>query len=273
MMDGISQLVSVNGSQIYCEIINKQLISGNIPLLVFLHEGLGSVSQWKDFPHRLSEKLKLPALVFDRYGYGRSDERIDPFYPEFLHDEASQWLPELFDVLGLDSLPKILIGHSDGATIALLHAAGFPQKILGVVSEAAHVMIEETTRNGILGVKEELEKGKLTGLLQKYHGKNTEQLIRGWTENWLSRNNRDWNIEEVLSGIVCPVLIVQGDRDSFGSFAQVAAVRDKISGEATVLYIPGCGHIPHFQAQSQVIHAIEKFVHEIINQKTNILLT
>lgn len=262
-------MVSVNGSHIYCEIINMQLISGNLPLLVFLHEGLGSVAQWKDFPHRLSEKLKLPALIYDRYGYGRSDERIGPFYPEFLHDEATIWLPELFTLLGLSSIPKILIGHSDGATIALLHAAGFPQKILGVVSEAAHVMIEETTRNGILSVKDEFEKGKLTGLLQKYHGKRSEQLIRGWTENWLSPENRDWNIEESLSGIVCPVLIIQGDKDHFGSFAQVTAIRDSISGKATVLFIPGCGHIPHFQANPEVIDAIEEFVHKITNQKTN----
>jgi pimeloyl-ACP methyl ester carboxylesterase len=259
------QLALVNGSQIYCEFINRHLIAGDMPLLVFLHEGLGSVGQWKDFPDQLSGKLKLPALLYDRYGYGQSDERKELFYPDFLHDEATDWLPKLFTELGFDTLPKILIGHSDGATIALLHAAFFSQNILGVVSEAAHVMVEETTRNGILRVKDELEKGKLAGLLHRYHGRKSEQLIKGWTDNWLSSQNCNWNIEDILPRIGCPVLIIQGDQDHFGTFAQVSAIRDKISGSATVLYIPGCGHIPHLQVSPQVIHAIEKFVQEITN--------
>lgn len=260
-----SQVVTVNGSQIYCEFINMHEISGDVPLMVFLHEGLGSVAQWKDFPDRLAEKLRLPALLYDRYGYGQSDERKEPFYPDFLHDEAKDWLPKLFTVLGLDSHPKILIGHSDGASIALLHAALFQQNILGVVSEAAHVMLEEITLNGVKGVIEELERGTLGELLHKYHGNRSVRLIREWTGNWLSIQNRQWNIETLLPHIVCPVLIIQGDQDHFGSMVQVSAIHDKIKGRATVLYIAGCGHVPHLQAGPQVIRAIEKYVHEITN--------
>lgn len=266
MVDRVKEYATIKGSKIYLEIINKQLISKGLPLLVFLHEGLGSISQWKDFPGKLAERLKLPALLYDRYGYGRSDERKEPFYPRFLHDEATDWLPGVFSELGLDAHPKILIGHSDGATIALLHAALAPQHVVAVVSEAAHVMIEETTRNGILRVKEELEKGKLEELLHRHHGHRSRQLIRGWVDNWLSSENHGWNIEDILHGIRCPVLIIQGDQDHFGSFAQVASIRDKIDGPATVMYIPDCGHVPHFQAGRQVISAIEEFLHDIINQ-------
>lgn len=260
------QFVTVNGVQIYCEFINKHLVDKGLPLLIFLHEGLGSIRQWKNFPDVLASRLNMPVLLFDRQGYGLSDKRDRPFDSGFLHDEALLKLPELLDALSLSAHPTILIGHSDGATIALMHAAVSTGEILGIVSEAAHVMVEEITTQGILGVCNEYKKGKTRELLWRYHGDKTDELVEGWTTNWLSAENRQWNIDEYLPRITCPVLIIQGTNDHFGTFAQVAAIRDSIKGTASVLYLDNCGHIPHLQAPDTITGAITDFINHITNK-------
>jgi pimeloyl-ACP methyl ester carboxylesterase len=261
--------ITLSGHSIHYAFLHKQWLKKGTPLLVFLHEGLGSIRQWKEFPALLAERTNCPALLYDRYGYGLSDARKGTIHTGFLHDEAIRSLPELFWRLELTDHPKILIGHSDGGTIALIHAGAQPDNILGVISEAAHVLVEEATLNGILQVREEFGKPRMRELLQRYHGERTDTLVMSWVNNWLSAESRQWNAEEFLPKIRCPVLAIQGDQDHFGSYGQLESIRKKTNGRSEILYLHGCGHIPHQQAKEQVLEAMEAFIRKIetINQK------
>lgn len=254
---------TVAGRRIHYAFLHKHWIKEGKPLLVFLHEGLGSIRQWKDFPALLSERTHCTALLYDRYGYGLSDERKEPVYTKFLHDEAIRALPELFWKLEITDHPKVLVGHSDGATIALIHAGASPDHILGVISEAAHVLVEPATLNGILQVREEFAKGRMRELLKRYHGDRTDNLVNSWTTNWLSEKSLKWNVEEYLPKIVCPVLAIQGDQDHFGSYAQLESIRKKTTGKAEILWLSGCGHVPHLQEKGQVLEAMAAFINHI----------
>ena len=254
---------AVSGRSIHYAFLHKQWMKEGRPLLVFLHEGLGSIRQWKEFPALLASKTHCPALLYDRYGYGLSEERKEPVYTEFLHDEAIRSLPELYSNLGLSEYPKILVGHSDGATIALIHAGACPENILGVISEAAHVLVEPATINGIIQVRGEFAKGRMRELLKRYHGDRTDDLVHSWTGNWLSENSRHWNVEEFLPMITCPVLAIQGDLDHFGSYAQIESIRIRTSGPVEILWISGCGHIPHQQSKSLVLESMSAFISKV----------
>lgn len=269
MSHAAPQFTTVSGRSIHYVLLHKLWLKEGRPLLVFLHEGLGSIKQWKDFPNLLADRVHCPALLYDRYGYGLSEQRKEPVYSRFLHDEAIVALPELFTNLGLESHPKFLVGHSDGGTVALVHAGAHPNDLLGVISEAAHVLVEEATLNGILQVQQDFGKGKMRELLKRYHGDRTDRLVTGWVNNWLSEESRNWNVEEFLPRIQCPVLAIQGDLDHFGSYAQLEAIRMKTKSPAEILFIEGCGHIPHKQAREQVLEAMSNFIlHCIsINQK------
>lgn len=264
MSHPVHHFAEVGGHSIHYALIHRQWIKQGVPVLVFLHEGLGSIRQWKSFPATLCERVKLPALLYDRYGYGLSDERKEPFYPAFLHDEAIHALPALYKAVGITAQPKILIGHSDGGTIALIHAATHPEGILGVISEAAHVLVEPATVNGLLQVQEEYGLGKMRELLTRYHGERTDALVAGWIANWLSDGARDWNVEGYLPEIACPVLAIQGSEDHFGTVAQLASIQQRTKGKSTLLHIPGCGHIPHKQAEEEVTEAMAEFIFERI---------
>jgi pimeloyl-ACP methyl ester carboxylesterase len=272
MSKGKPQFVTVQARRIHYAFLNKQWMAEQKPLLVFLHEGLGSIRQWKDFPSLLSEQVHCPALLYDRYGYGLSEELHEPRYVRFLHDEAIKSLPDLFGQLQIVTYPKIIIGHSDGGTIALIHAGTHPESLLGVIVEAPHVLVEEATLGGILEVRHDFEHGKLRELLRKYHHEKTEYLVTSWVENWLSGESRTWNVEEYLPMIKCPVLAIQGDMDHFGSVAQLESIERNTKTNTRVLYIAGCGHIPHQQARETVTEAMAGFITEIetINQKKTI---
>jgi pimeloyl-ACP methyl ester carboxylesterase len=255
-----SGYIKAGGKNLFYQILHEEWLSADKPLLVFLHEGLGSVAQWKDFPNSLAFHVKCPALLYDRYGYGKSEALSEPRYTRYLHDEALVTLPELFRNLGFEHLRKILVGHSDGATIALMHAGAFPGKIAGIVSEAAHVLVEPATISGILEVRALMKTARFRELLERYHGEKTAFTANSWVENWLSEESMTWNVEEYLPGITCPVLAVQGTEDQFGSEAQLDSIRKNISGPAEILLIPGCGHIPHKQARDLVLKKMSEFI-------------
>jgi pimeloyl-ACP methyl ester carboxylesterase len=226
--------------------------------LVFLHEGLGSIAQWRDFPERLCLKTGLPGMVYERGGYGKSDSPERPRTPYYLHEEALDVLPELLHELGI--MRPVLIGHSDGGSIALIFASAFPDRVKAVVTEAAHVFVEDITLEGIRKAAAVYEGTNLREQLQKYHGEKTDAMFRAWSETWLSDEFRSWNLEEYLPGIKCPLLVIQGEDDEYGTPAQVAAIVSKVSGPAEPLIIPGCGHIPHHQAKEKVVEAMANFI-------------
>jgi pimeloyl-ACP methyl ester carboxylesterase len=232
--------------------------TGNHATLVFLHEGLGSITQWKHFPQALVRATGLPALVYDRCGYGRSESRPRPLDPSYLEVEAWERLPQVLAECGVEA--PLLVGHSDGATIALLYAARFPTVPLGLVSEAAHVLVEPISLQGIWRALRAFETTNLRDRLSTHHGAKVDDVFHGWSDVWLSPAFRDWSMVPLLPGITCPVLAIQGERDEYGTPAQVRAITEGVSGPASDLLIPDCGHAPHFQAGERVLAAMTRFI-------------
>lgn len=227
--------------------------------LVFLHEGLGCVSMWKDFPEQLSQKTGCSALVYSRFGYGKSDPCELPRKTDFMHQEGLDVLPRIIEQAGIRE--HILIGHSDGGSIALIYAGGVrPASLKGVVSIAAHVFCEQVTVNSIRSTKAEWENGTLKEKLYRYHRENTKIAFKGWNDVWLEPSFMEWNIEEFLSKIEVPVLAVQGADDPYGSRTQVDSIVTNCSGPARSLLMPGCGHAPHIEKKSAILGAISDFI-------------
>jgi pimeloyl-ACP methyl ester carboxylesterase len=229
------------------------------PTLVFLHEGLGSIGQWRDFPAQLCAATGLPGLVYERWGFGRSAPLTGPRPADYLHREARGSLPEVMAACGIAE-PPILFGHSDGGSIALLFAAAFPDRVRAVVCEAGHVLVEEVCLAGIRAAGVAYERGDLRKALQRYHGAKTDLLFRGWHDTWLRPDFRAWNIEPELPRIVCPTLIVQGADDEYATRAQVDAIAAGVSGPNEVLWLADCAHVPHHQAREIVLAEAARFI-------------
>lgn len=255
---------NINEHRINYELINQSLLDLQKPVLVFLHEGLGSIGQWKDFPQNLCDKVNLPGLIYDRYGYGLSDALQEKRKSTFLHDEAFIYLPQLIKNLKIKN-KLILVGHSDGASIALIYASAFSENLLGVISEAAHVLLEEISLNGIIKIAQEYKTSEtLRKRFEKYHPGISDTMFNGWVDAWLNNDFRSWNIEKLLPGIKVPVLAIQGDVDEYGSYEQLSSIRKNVSADVEIFYIKDCGHVPHLQATEKVISKMADFIFKIV---------
>ncbi|MBK1665999.1 alpha/beta hydrolase [Rhodospirillum rubrum] len=231
------------------------------PRLVFLHEGLGSIGQWKAFPQALCAATGLPGFLYERQGFGGSDPIVPGPRPlDYLDHEATRVLPAVLDRLGIDQ--PVLVGHSDGATLALLFAAAFPTRAKAVVSIAAHVFVEEITLAGIDAAVRAWDHGDLRDRLSRHHGANTEGAFRGWAETWRLPAFRDWSMTASLPAIRCPLLAIQGEDDTYGSPRQVATIVALAGGPAKPLMMPGCGHMPHLQVPERTVEAAGRFIVE-----------
>ncbi len=226
--------------------------------LVFLHEGLGSVGQWQDFPDALCGALGMEGLVYDRAGHGGSDALPAARTSRYLHDEAWQVLPAVLDAAAIDR--AVLVGHSDGGTIALLFAARFADRVAAAVTEAAHVHVEPETLAGIAAAVEAWRTTDLRQRLARHHGDKTEALFQAWADTWLAPGFRDWNIAEDIAGLACPVLLIQGAEDEYGTPRQLAAIAGAALGPVERLLLPGVGHTPHRQARATTLQAMADFV-------------
>jgi len=235
------------------------------PVLVFLHEGLGCIELWRDFPEQVCTGTGLPAIVYDRLGHGKSDPLAQHRTPRYLHDEALKYLPPFLEKNGIDK--PFFIGHSDGGTIALLYAANYPDKTAGLITGAAHVFVEDITVQGIQRAVEAYESGKLKKGLSKYHGDKTDALFYGWAHTWLSPEFRNWNIVDELKTVTSPSLIIQGVDDEYGTEAQVDAIVNNVPAKSEKLMIPDCGHVPHLQAGDVVKERMVEFVKKVMNGK------
>jgi pimeloyl-ACP methyl ester carboxylesterase len=235
-------------------------IDGSGPTLVFLHEGLGSIGQWRDFPRRVAKATGCRALVYDRYGYGDSEVlREAGVGARFMHDGALKELPDLLKNLKIEK--PILIGHSDGASIALIHAGMHP--VRGVVAIAPHVFIEDICVNSIQEAARQFETIDLAGRLGKYH-RDARKTFHLWADAWLDPAFRQWNIESYLAGIRCPVLAIQGEADEYGTMAQLDAIRRQAGGSCELLKLPDCGHSPHKDQPDIVFLSLSDFIKKII---------
>lgn len=261
--------ISFEGSAHHACHLTPENMAKDAPTLVFLHEGLGSIVLWKDFPDELCARTNLPGFVYDRLGYGKSTGRPpEPRQIDYLHHEARVVLPEILSAAGSEKLSAagiekpILIGHSDGGSIALLYASAFPDQLLGACIEAAHVFVEDVT---LQGIEEAVGAWKTTNLrdkLARYHGDNVDGAFAGWSETWLQHDFKFWNIEADLPAITAPFLVIQGEDDEYGTARQVEAICRQSGGPATPLMLPDCAHIPHFQAREEVLSAMETFIQQ-----------
>jgi pimeloyl-ACP methyl ester carboxylesterase len=227
------------------------------PALVFLHEGLGCAGLWKTFPDRVAEATGCPALVFSRYGYGKSDRLATARQVDYMHREALDTLPEVLCQLAVAA--PILIGHSDGASIALIHAGAGTWQVRGVVAMAPHVFVEDITFGSIAQAKVAFETTDLAQKLGRYHD-DPASTFRGWNDIWLHPDFRRWNIESYLPDITCPVLLVQGADDQYGTLAQVEAIARQVRGPIEQVVLPSCGHSPHVDQKEATLEAIARFV-------------
>lgn len=227
------------------------------PVLVFLHHGLGSVGQWRDFPAELTAATGLPGLAYDRCGHGRSVACEEARTPRYMHREA-EVLGELLAREGVGDF--VLIGHSDGGSIALLYGALEGQVApRGIVAESAHVFVEDVTRQGIRLTVDAYVSG-MREKLRRYHGENTERLFWEWSGTWLAPSFDEWNLCAGLRGVQCPVVVVQGVEDEYGTEAQVDAIVRGVPRAAGRVMIPGAAHEPHHQARGATVEAMRAAV-------------
>ncbi len=231
------------------------------PTLVFLHEGLGSSALWRDIPQRIRAELGGPAmLVYSRAGYGKSTPVKDDRPVTYMHSEGLDVLPLVLDALKIER--PILVGHSDGGSIALIHAgAGHPVSALVLI--APHVIVEDQSIAGIAAARETFLATDLSEKMEKYHA-DAESTFWGWNRVWLSPEFRDWNIEEYLPTIDAPILVIQGDMDEYGTLAQLDLIERGVAGEVTRQIVEGAKHSPHLQSTAEVVEAVSKFLSQFI---------
>jgi pimeloyl-ACP methyl ester carboxylesterase len=227
------------------------------PTLVFLHEGLGSVSTWRDFPKRLAEATGCGALVYSRAGYGGSDPVALPRPLRFMHDEAAV-LHEVLDAAAVRE--AVLVGHSDGASIALIHVGRDSTRVRGLALEAPHVFVEDVTVCSIERAAESYRTGDLRRVLERHHGANVDVAFWGWNGTWLDPGFRSWDLQEFLPRIRVPVLLVQGEQDEYGTLRQLDAIEAGCSGPVRRVVLPDCGHAPHRDKPEQTLAAMVLFV-------------
>jgi pimeloyl-ACP methyl ester carboxylesterase len=249
--------VEVAGRRIEYERI--EVAPAGRPTLVFLHEGLGSLAMWRDFPGRVAHATGCNALVYSRYGYGNSEALHENRTVRYMHDEALVALPDLLARTGVAR--PILVGHSDGASIALIHAGGTTLPVAGLILMAPHVMVEDISVTSIAAAKVTYETTDLRAKLGRYHA-DVDSAFWGWNRIWLDPEFRAWNIEEYLPRIACPVLAIQGEDDEYGTMEQLRRIGRAVP-DADLVDLADCRHSPHKDQPEAVLEAITRFVDRI----------
>lgn len=235
------------------------------PVLVLLHEGLGSISMWRDFPEALSRACGLPLLAYDRPGHGRSGPLDGPRPPDFLELEACETLPALLRETAIER--PVLVGHSDGGTIALLFAAAFPATPPACIVLAAHVMLEPRTRAGVAAAARRWrEDGDFRRRLSRHHDAPAP-MVEEWARVWLSEEKSAWTMVPALSSILCPLLAIQGADDAHGTPAQLDRMAASVGRHAVTALLPDCGHVPHHEARDVVLQRITTFLGEVLGNR------
>lgn len=234
-----------------------------LPTVIFLHDSLGCIQLWRDFPKKLGSLTNCNIIVYDRQGYGASC----PFVSmergnDYLEIEADI-LIDLMEFWNIEN--SVLFGHSDGGSIALLTAAKYPEKIKGIVTEGAHVFVEEITLKGIRKVVKRYQTSNLKSRLIKYHGEKTDDMFWAWAATWTKKEFRTWNIESWLPRIECPSLVIQGQKDEFGTIAQVDSIVNNTKGPVARLLIPDARHTPHKEVPEILLRQTSTFIDQIVS--------
>jgi pimeloyl-ACP methyl ester carboxylesterase len=239
--------------------LEVERIPGRSPTLVFLHEGLGCVARWRDFPRAVAAATGCAAFVYSRRGYGGSEPAPPPWPLTFMHDEARRVLPAVLAEEGIAD--AVLVGHSDGASIALVYAGEIGRAVRGVVAMAPHVIVEDVTVRAIAALRVAYADPatEVRSRLARHHA-DVDGTFLGWAGAWLDPEFRRWDLRGSLPGVKVPVLVIQGDADEYGTLAQVDAVCGCVGGRAERVILPGCGHVPQKDREEETLAAIVRFV-------------
>jgi pimeloyl-ACP methyl ester carboxylesterase len=238
--------------------IEYEQIAGDphVPTIVMLHEGLGSVSMWKDFPERLARTTRGNVVAYSRHGYGRSAPLHAPRPVHYMHNEALTVLPQFLDALGIAN--PVLFGHSDGGSIALIHAGGSGRKVSGVIVLAPHVFVEDISVTSIAAARSAYDTTDLRERLARYHD-DVDGAFWGWNNIWLDSAFRSWNIEHYLPYIDCSVLAIQGEQDEYGSMEQIDRIA-RLAPEVELCKFEQCRHSPHRDQPDAVLEAVSNWI-------------
>lgn len=226
------------------------------PPVVLLHDSLGSVELWRDFPARLAERLGRRVIAYDRLGFGRSTPRTEPIPLTFIRDEAEVHFPALRRALGLGEY--VLFGHSVGGVMSLLAAATGREPVIAVVSESAQPFVEERTREGIRRAQRGFAEPDQFARLTRWHGERAAWVLASWTDTWLSPAFDHWTIADELPRVRCPVLVIHGDQDEYGSVAFPEMIGARVGGPVEMAVLPGCGHVPHRERTDDVLERVAR---------------
>jgi pimeloyl-ACP methyl ester carboxylesterase len=252
--------IEVDGAALAARRIVPDNLLDDAPTLVFLHEGLGSMASWRGFPSALAHATGCAAVLYDRLGYGRSDPRVRPWAIDYLTRYALDELPAVLQGCGVER--PVLLGHSDGGTIALLYAT--EHLTVGLVAEAAHVHVEKAALQGMLRTIDAWHEGDLERRLEKYHGAKTREVFWSWADTWLAPWYENWSIEDELDRIRCPALLLQGANDEYATPGHLDLIAAALGGPVTSVLVPDCGHAPHLQAADLVLGECARFVNQLL---------
>ncbi len=257
------KIVDRHVDTVHGEIFVRQWLPANplspIPLIL-LHDSLGCVELWRDFPEHLAITLGRPVLAYDRLGFGRSSARVAKPSANFITEEVEIYFPCLAEALALSEF--ILVGHSVGGVMALLIAPSYPGCKM-VISLAAQAFVEQRTLDGIRAAKEAFKQVEQFNKLTKLHRDKSAWVLSGWTETWLSADFVDWNIRKELQSITCPVLAIHGELDEFGSSAFPETITRRVAGISKMVLLDGCGHVPHKERRACTLESILEFSSQI----------
>jgi pimeloyl-ACP methyl ester carboxylesterase len=254
--------VTASGVRLACQRIVPDGADEAGPTWVFLHEALGAITMWKDFPRKLCEHTKMVGLVYDRQGHGKSDPLLSAERNLDFHGEEARALNPMLTALGITQ--PVLFGHSDGGTIALKYAAQFPDALVGAMTLAAHTWVEKETLAGVIEARKVWDTTDWRTKLARHHGANTDTVFHAWSDTWQSEAFQSWDMRGELPAITCRLAAIQGVNDQYGSEAQVDAIEKGSTGPCWKLMIPDCGHVPHLEQPDFILEAAVEFLREAL---------
>jgi pimeloyl-ACP methyl ester carboxylesterase len=248
--------LEVGGARLAARRLQPGIAAAPVPTLVLLHEGLGCIDAWRSFPECLVRATGLPALLYDRRGYGRSSALDRPWGADYLYRAALEELPAVLAACAVER--PLLVGHSDGGTIALLYAAHHAP--IAIVAEAAHVFVEDAARAGIRQAERRWSNGYLRRGLERLHGPQAERVFRSWADTWLAPWFDGWSITAELAAVTCPALLLQGADDEYATAGHLAEIAARLGGPVRAELLPDCGHAPHHDAPDVVIDLVARWM-------------
>jgi pimeloyl-ACP methyl ester carboxylesterase len=250
----------VPGGSIFVRKWKPDAASTNSPI-VLLHDSLGSVDQWRDFPKALAQSLKRPVIAYDRLGFGKSSARSGVPSTRFVEEEAEVYFPAICNAMGATRFS--LFGHSVGGGMAIMIAAAQSSNCECVITESAQAYVEQRTLDGIRAAKEMFDRPEQFSKLVRWHGDKAQWVLDAWSKTWLSPAFTSWSLESYLSKVQCPALAIHGDMDEFGSTEFPARIANGVQRPSQVAILEKCGHVPHRERQDEVVRLVSSFMAKI----------